>query len=90
MVATTPVPSIQPLLKGRRPTVALAALWVFIVGPFLALLAAGAGRVGLGLSWLDVTIAVTGYLITGLGISVGFHRYLTHRSFKATLRCGSP
>jgi stearoyl-CoA desaturase (Delta-9 desaturase) len=97
MVATTPVASIQrdgrppdpkpgskPLLEGRRPTVALAALWVFIVGPFLALLAAVPVAWGWGLSWLDVTIAVTGYLITGLGISVGFHRYLTHRSFKAT------
>ncbi len=50
----------------------------------LALLAAVPGAWGWGLSWLDVTIAVTGYLITGLGISVGFHRYLTHRSFKAT------
>jgi stearoyl-CoA desaturase (delta-9 desaturase) len=65
MVATTPVPSIQrdgrppdprpgskPLLEGRRPTVALAALWVFIVGPFLALLAAVPVAWGWGLSWL--------------------------------------
>ena len=80
MVATTPVRSIQrdggppdprpgskPLLEGRRPAVALAALWVFIVGPFLALLAAVPVAWGWGLSWLDVTIAVTGYLVTGLG-----------------------
>jgi stearoyl-CoA desaturase (delta-9 desaturase) len=28
-------------------------------------------------------MAVTGYLATGFGIAAGFHRYLTHGSFKA-------
>jgi stearoyl-CoA desaturase (delta-9 desaturase) len=82
----TPEPTSgpKPLLEGRQPAIALLALWVFIVGPFLALLAAVPVAWGWGLSWLDVTIAVSGYLITGLGIAVGFHRYLTHGSFKAT------
>lgn len=38
-------------------------------------------------SWLDNTLAALGFLlanflISGLGMSVGFHRYFTHRSFK--------
>ena len=32
--------------------------------------------------WIDLTVLVVGYLATGLGITVGFHRLLTHRSFQ--------
>jgi stearoyl-CoA desaturase (Delta-9 desaturase) len=32
----------------------------------------------------DLAIGVALYIFTGFGISVGFHRLLTHRSFKAT------
>ena len=33
-------------------------------------------------SWVDWTMFVILYLITGLGITVGYHRLITHRSFK--------
>jgi stearoyl-CoA desaturase (delta-9 desaturase) len=33
-------------------------------------------------SWVDWTMFVMLYLITGLGITVGYHRLITHRSFK--------
>jgi stearoyl-CoA desaturase (delta-9 desaturase) len=33
-------------------------------------------------TWVDWTMFVSLYLITGLGITVGYHRLLTHRSFK--------
>jgi stearoyl-CoA desaturase (delta-9 desaturase) len=32
----------------------------------------------------DLTIMVVLYVLTGMGITVGFHRLLTHRSFEAT------
>jgi Fatty-acid desaturase len=38
---------------------------------------------GWGLTWIDIAIAAVMYNVTGLGITVGFHRYLTHGSFKA-------
>lgn len=31
--------------------------------------------------WTQLTILVVGYVLTGLGITVGYHRMLTHRSF---------
>jgi stearoyl-CoA desaturase (Delta-9 desaturase) len=34
------------------------------------------------LRWHDVVIFVGAYFLTGLGVTVGFHRHLTHRSFK--------
>ncbi|HEY6745474.1 MAG TPA: acyl-CoA desaturase, partial [Mycobacteriales bacterium] len=33
--------------------------------------------------WVDVGLAVGFYLISGLGVTVGFHRYFTHGGFKA-------
>src|SRR3954466_137202 len=59
------------------------ALWIFIVVPLLAVVAAGFVLWGNGLSWHDVVIAVAFYLVSGHGITVGFHRYFTHGSFKA-------
>ena len=59
------------------------ALAIFIVVPLLAVLAAGFVLWGTGLSWVDVTLAVVFYAISGHGITVGFHRYFTHGSFKA-------
>jgi stearoyl-CoA desaturase (Delta-9 desaturase) len=56
---------------------------VFVTVPFLALIAAVPFVWGWGLSWLDVGLFVAFYLVSGLGVTVGFHRYLTHRSFTA-------
>jgi stearoyl-CoA desaturase (delta-9 desaturase) len=66
--------------KARWEQVALA---IFIVVPLLAVFAAGFVLWGTGLSWVDVTLAVVFYAVSGHGITVGFHRYFTHGSFKA-------
>ena len=36
------------------------------------------------LRWSDVAVFLIMYAISGLGVTVGFHRYLTHRSFKTS------
>ncbi len=36
------------------------------------------------LHWRDLAILGVLYLVTGLGVTVGFHRLLTHRSFKTS------
>jgi stearoyl-CoA desaturase (delta-9 desaturase) len=36
------------------------------------------------LAWHDLVVFAIAYLLTGLGVTVGFHRLLTHRSFKTT------
>jgi stearoyl-CoA desaturase (delta-9 desaturase) len=38
---------------------------------------------GSALGWSDVIVFLIMYVVTGLGITVGFHRLLTHRSFEA-------
>jgi stearoyl-CoA desaturase (delta-9 desaturase) len=59
------------------------ALYVFVLVPFLALAVAVPAVWGWGLSWTDVVLFTAFYLVTGLGITVGYHRYFTHGSFKA-------
>lgn len=73
----------KPLTDGTQSTGVLIALWSFVVIPFLALLAAVPVAWGGWLSWTDVVIGAVWYLVAGLGITVGFHRYFTHGSFKA-------
>jgi stearoyl-CoA desaturase (Delta-9 desaturase) len=75
-----PVPDIEPEPKGNLERVLLA---VFVVLPFLALVAAVPFAWGWGLGWRDVVIATVMYLVSGLGVTVGFHRGFTHGSFKA-------
>jgi stearoyl-CoA desaturase (delta-9 desaturase) len=36
------------------------------------------------LSWSDLVVFAILYLICGLGVTVGFHRHLTHRAFKTS------
>jgi stearoyl-CoA desaturase (delta-9 desaturase) len=38
---------------------------------------------GWGLGWRDLVLATVMYLVTGHGITVGYHRYFTHGSFRA-------
>jgi stearoyl-CoA desaturase (delta-9 desaturase) len=75
--------SAKPLLDEPVPRYTLVALGLAVGVPFLALLAAVPVAWGWGLSWRDLAIALVAYLLTGLGVTVGFHRYFTHGSFKA-------
>lgn len=74
-------PIIDPEPKGRGEQIVLA---LFIAVPFAAVVAAVPVAWGWGLGWRDAAIALVFYLVSGLGITVGFHRFFTHGSFTAT------
>jgi stearoyl-CoA desaturase (Delta-9 desaturase) len=56
---------------------------VAVVVPFLGFLAAIGFLWGGWITWLDVAILAVLYVFAGFGITIGFHRLLTHRSFDA-------
>jgi stearoyl-CoA desaturase (delta-9 desaturase) len=56
---------------------------LFVGLPTLALIAAIPLAWGWALNWHDIVICAVFYTISGLGITVGYHRYFTHGSFKA-------
>jgi stearoyl-CoA desaturase (delta-9 desaturase) len=56
---------------------------VIVTAPALALVWAVERFWYHGISWLDVGLAVTLYLVSGFGVTLGFHRLFTHHSFRA-------
>jgi len=85
-----PAAAAKPVIDGQRGTAEQVSVYAFVILPLLALLAAVPFAWGWGLGWTDVVLAAVFYVISGLGITVGFHRYFTHGSFKANrpLRIG--
>jgi stearoyl-CoA desaturase (delta-9 desaturase) len=82
----TPAPSrARPDLEPEPESISSRILvGVFVAVPLLAVLAAVPLAWGWGVGWHDIVLAVAFYYVSGLGISMGFHRYFTHGSFKAT------
>jgi stearoyl-CoA desaturase (delta-9 desaturase) len=74
---------MRPLHGRPRGLAPQISTYLFILGPFLALVAAVPLTWGWGLGWLDLALAAAFYVLTCLGVTVGFHRYFTHRAFKA-------
>jgi stearoyl-CoA desaturase (delta-9 desaturase) len=84
-------PGAAPLLRKSAPEIdeepmsraqqVLVGIFVFV--PMIALIAAIPFAWGWGLNWHDIVIGAVFYWTSGLGITVGYHRYFTHSSFKA-------
>ncbi|WP_158854366.1 acyl-CoA desaturase [Saccharothrix deserti] len=73
----------KPLLAEPRTRTELLVIRLFLVIPFVALVAAVPLTWGWGLSWVDVTLAAVFYTVSTLGVTIGYHRYFTHGAFKA-------
>jgi stearoyl-CoA desaturase (Delta-9 desaturase) len=74
-----------PLTYGRKGTIEIFFLWVFVLAPWAAL-AAGVyltWNTSIALDWKQAILFLAFYVFTGLGVTVGFHRFLTHGAFKA-------
>jgi stearoyl-CoA desaturase (delta-9 desaturase) len=53
-----------------------------VVLPLLGFVAAVALLWGMGFDWAQLGIFIAAYLFTGFGITIGYHRLFTHRSFE--------
>jgi len=92
-----PSPNPSPLARsGPRPdteddqkTITQRLLVGIFVGvPTLALAAAIPLAWGWALGWHDLIIGLVFYIITGLGVTVGYHRHFTHASVQGEDRPG--
>jgi stearoyl-CoA desaturase (Delta-9 desaturase) len=73
----------KPLVLPGRTVGEQILVKIFVLVPFAALVVAVPVAWGWGLGWTDLGLAVGSYVVACLGISVGYHRYFTHRAFKA-------
>jgi stearoyl-CoA desaturase (Delta-9 desaturase) len=71
---------VEPVQNETRDRIITGIITVL---PFVALGVAGWQVWAELLGWNDVIVFLAMYLLTGLGITVGFHRHLTHRAFAA-------
>ncbi len=70
---------IQPVANETRDRIITGTVTVV---PFLALGLVCWQLWERALNWHDIVVFLILYMATGLGVTVGFHRLLTHRSFK--------
>lgn len=81
--SSTDRPGPKPLMNGRRGNTEQGFLYFFVVAPFLAVLAIIPVAWGWGISGLDIALFFAYFIVGGIGVTMGYHRYFTHGAFKA-------
>jgi stearoyl-CoA desaturase (Delta-9 desaturase) len=71
-------PAIEHETVDRIANVVVTVVPVVLLGVAVCLAWGGT------LHWQDLVVLAVSYLLTGVGITVGFHRLFTHRSFKTS------
>ena len=84
--ATVPQEAVGPGggFDKRPPLTERVVTFLGVVVPFLGLAAAVFLVWGWGFSWVHLGLLLGMYLLTALGVTVGYHRLFTHRSFETT------
>src|ERR687886_688580 len=71
---------VQPVENETRDRIITGAITAL---PFAALVVVGWQLWNEALHWSDLIVFGICYVLTGFGVTIGFHRHLTHRAFKA-------
>jgi len=79
--ASRPVPPVEPAKKPGWSDRLLTV--IVVVAPLGALIWAAERFWHHGIGWFDLALAFVLYAVTGFGVTLGFHRLFTHRSFRA-------
>lgn len=71
------------------PALQRIVMFLSVAGPFAAFVAAVAflwhrGSPHFGIGWPEIAVMVVMYSLAGFGVTIGFHRLLTHRSFETS------
>jgi stearoyl-CoA desaturase (Delta-9 desaturase) len=78
---STPAPTADDIQIAEHETRDRIITGIITVVPFLAIGAIAWQAWADLLGWSDVAVFLILYLLTGLGVTVGFHRHFTHRAF---------
>jgi stearoyl-CoA desaturase (delta-9 desaturase) len=77
---STAIPTVtvdNDALRPRQRRIALGTIWIPFLGSVLAVFLA----LQHGVSRADLIMLATGFVLTSIGLEVGFHRAFAHRSF---------
>lgn len=78
-----PFPAVIAQLSPWQWRVQVSVTVLLVAGPLAAVAVAAVLVWGRGIGVLDLVMMVVLYVVTGLGIAIGYHRGLTHRSYTA-------
>lgn len=83
-LTSLPVATLPPddIARGRAPLGMRLVTLVVIIVPLLGVIAVPFSLWGWGFGWTDLGLLLGMYVLTALGITVGFHRLFVHRSFE--------
>jgi stearoyl-CoA desaturase (Delta-9 desaturase) len=79
-MAAPTIDDVQPVENERLDRFLTGTITVI---PFIALGVVGWQLWNDLLHWSDIAVFLICYVLTGFGVTIGFHRHLTHRAFKA-------
>jgi stearoyl-CoA desaturase (Delta-9 desaturase) len=82
MSMETPVRKPKPIISGTSSLSEHVTVKVFVLLPGVALVLTVPFAWGWGLSWLDIGLGALFFVVSGLGVTAGYHRHFTHGSFK--------
>jgi stearoyl-CoA desaturase (Delta-9 desaturase) len=93
MLEVSPLPVADPVAElplrnepsGKASLSVRVVNLIAIVVPLCGLVAAPVFLWGWGFHWIDLVLLVSMYVLTAFGITVGFHRLFTHRSFETNI-----
>ncbi len=80
--------AVAPALARATPTgqragpAQLVSATLLLCGPLAGLIWALARLRAHPFTWLDAGLLVSGYVLTGFAVTIGFHRHLAHRALK--------
>ncbi len=85
VTSTSPASAAEIMHKDENSWGYKLAILLIIILPFAGVIAAPFFVWGWGFSWVDLGLLVGFYCVTTLGVTVGFHRLFTHKSFETNI-----
>lgn len=82
--ATNPAALDVATMREKTSLASRIITSIALIAPVFGLLSAGRLLWGVALRPLDLYLFVPFYILTGLGITVGYHRLFTHKAFRAS------
>lgn len=85
-LGVSPTPAVPaPIDKSEHvPMQVRMVNLIGVVLPFVGLIVAISLLWGVAFNWIYLVLLFVMYLISGLGITIGYHRYFTHKSFQTS------
>ena len=76
---------LDPTLPEPVSTLTKIVTLIAVVAPFAGLVTGIALLWGVGFSWVHLWLLLGMYVLTAIGITVGYHRLFTHKSFETNV-----